>query len=422
MKLQNYTLRYLIIAMLGVIALWASLFYVVILDEVYDNVDDGLKNSKILIIREAFANENLLNTPEFGINQFKIKPLPKGEYSLKDEFISTFEFMEYDDDNEPVRLLKTVFNDAKGNPHELTIRASTVEEDELLEDLLTALIALYIMLLISIVIINHFILKKVWKSFYKILDKLKSFKLGSGTSFKSPESPIEEFKILGKELEEMLQRNEAIYSSQKQFIENASHELQTPLAISINKLELFAENNILPEDQMIEIGKITDSLSRLVRLNKSLLMLSKIENLQFSDETDVNFNEITEQIVDDFSDLAEFKLVKISVINNGNLVYKMNKGLASTLVSNLLKNALIHNRPNGFVEISIAEKSFVIRNSGIDYPLKSDIFERFSRHTLHEQSTGLGLAIVKSIVNSYQLPIHYSFEESHVFKITFLKK
>lgn len=422
MKLQNYTLRYLIIAMLGVIALWASLFYVVILDEVYDNVDDGLKNSKILIIREAFANENLLNTPEFGINQFKIKPLPKGDYSQKDKFISTFEFMEYDDDNEPVRLLKTVFNDAKGNPHELTIRASTVEEDELLEDLLTALIALYIMLVVSIVIINHFILKKVWKSFYKLLEKLKSFKLGSGTSFKSPESPIEEFKILGRELEEMLQRNEAIYSSQKQFIENASHELQTPLAISINKLELFAENNILPEDQMIEIGKITDSLSRLVRLNKSLLMLSKIENLQFSDETDVNFNEILEQIIEDFSDLAEFKLVKINLINNGNLTYKMNKGLASTLVSNLLKNALIHNRPNGFVEISISEKSFVIRNSGIDYPLKPDIFERFSRHTLHEQSTGLGLAIVKSIVNSYQLPIHYSFEESHVFKITFLKK
>lgn len=112
--------------------------------------------------------------------------------------------MEYDDDNEPVRLLKAVFNDTKGNPHELTIRASTVEEDELLEDLLTALIALYIMLVISIIIINHIILKKVWRSFYKLLDRLKSFKLGSGTSFKSPESPIEEFKILGREWKKSL--------------------------------------------------------------------------------------------------------------------------------------------------------------------------------------------------------------------------
>lgn len=423
MKLQNYTLRYLFIAMLGVIALWASLFYVVILDEVYDNIDDGLKNSKILIIREAYANETLLNTPEFGINQFKIKTLPKGNYSQKDEFISTFEFMEYDDDNEPVRLLKTVFNDAKGNPHELTIRASTVEEDELLEDLLTALIALYIMLVVSIVIINHIILKKAWKSFYMLLDKLKLFKLGSGTSFKSTESPIEEFKILGKELEEMLQRNEAIYSSQKQFIENASHELQTPLAISINKLELFAENNILPEEQMMEIGKITDTLNRLVRMNKSLLMLSKIENQQFGDEEVVNFNELILQLVDDYSDLAEFKMVKIAVTENAVLKLAMNRGLAVALISNLLKNALVHNHHNGFVEFSIDENSFSIVNSGVNSPLNADaIFNRFYRHTTTNESTGLGLAIVKSIINSYSISILYSFKNNHSFKVTFPKK
>lgn len=423
MKLQNYTLRYLFIAMLGVIALWASLFYVVILDEVYDNIDDGLKNSKILIIREAYANETLLNTPEFGINQFKIKTLPKGNYSQKDEFISTFEFMEYDDDNEPVRLLKTVFNDAKGNPHELTIRASTVEEDELLEDLLTALIALYIMLVVSIVIINHIILKKAWKSFYMLLDKLKLFKLGSGTSFKSTESPIEEFKILGKELEEMLQRNEAIYSSQKQFIENASHELQTPLAISINKLELFAENNILPEEQMMEIGKITDTLNRLVRMNKSLLMLSKIENQQFGDEEVVNFNELILQLVDDYSDLAEFKMVKIAVTENAVLKFAMNRGLAVALISNLLKNALVHNHHNGFVAFSIDENSFSIVNSGVNSPLNADaIFNRFYRHTTTNESTGLGLAIVKSITSSYSISILYSFETNHIFKVTFPKK
>lgn len=423
MKLQNYTLRYLAITLLAVIPIWAGLFYVLILDEVYDNIDDDLKNSKIIIIRQAFADEKLLNTPEFGINKFTIKPLPKGNYSYKDEFFTAAEFMEYDDDDEPIRTLKTVFNDKNGKPHELIIKASIVEEDELLEDLLLALLGLYVMLVISILVVNHFLLKRIWKSFHAILANLKNFKLGTGARIKSVSSPIDEFKTLAKEVEEMLQRNEMIYSSQKQFIENASHELQTPLAISINKLELFAENNTLPDEQMIEIGKITDTLNRLVRLNKSLLMLSKIENQQFSDEEPINFNELIRQLADDFSDLADFKKVTITIEETASLQFNMNKGLATALASNLLKNALIHNYQGGSVEFIINEHDFIISNSGTASSLNPEIiFNRFYRLTNTNESTGLGLAIVKSITNTYSISIAYTFNGNHQLKIIFPKK
>ncbi|WP_447636274.1 sensor histidine kinase [Flavobacterium microcysteis] len=423
MKLQNYTLRYLAITLLAVIPIWAGLFYMLILDEVYDNIDDDLKNSKIIIIRQAFADEKLLDTPEFGINKFTIKPLPKGNYSSKDEFSSSSEFMEYDDDDEPIRTLTTVFNDKNGNPHELVIKASIVEEDELLEDLALALLGLYVMLVISILVVNHFLLKRIWKSFHAILGNLKNFKLGTGIKPKPISSPIDEFKTLAKEVEEMLQRNEVIYSSQKQFIENASHELQTPLAISINKLELFAENNTLPDEQMIEIGKITDTLNRLVRLNKSLLMLSKIENQQYAEEELVNFNELIQQLADDFSDLAAYKEISITVTENALLYFSMNKGLATALLSNLLKNALTHNHQGGSITFIIDENSFTISNSGTNLPLNPEvIFNRFYRHTNTNESTGLGLAIVKSIVNTYSISIAYSFNNSHQFKIIFPKK
>lgn len=424
MKLRNYTLRYLIIALLGVIAVWAALFYAVILDEVYDNIDDGLKNSKILIIRESYANEKVLETREFGINQFKITPLPKGKlYDFSDKFISTFEFMEYDDDNEPVRLLETVFNDSKGNPYKLTIRASMVEEDELMEDLLTALVALYIMLVISIALINQVILRKAWKSFYEMLNGLKNFRLGTGNTFTAPHSPITEFKTLGLELEDLLKRNEEIYASQKHFIENASHELQTPLAISLNKLELFADNNNLPEDQMMEIGKISDTLNRLVRLNKSLLMLSKIENRQYADEDIVNFNDLITQLTDDYQDLAEYKNITLNVDFQAQLSFSMNKGLALTLVSNLLKNAIVHNYTGGMVNFIITENTITISNSGNSKPLNADaIFKRFYRDTNNEQSTGLGLSIVNSIIANYKITAVYSFNGLHTFTITFPEK
>jgi two-component system OmpR family sensor kinase len=423
MKLQNYTLRYLAITLLVVIPIWAGIFYVLILDEVYDNIDDDLKNSKIIIIRHTFADKKLLNTPEFGINKFTIKPIPKGNYSYKDEFSTSKEFMEYDNDNEPIRTLKTIFKDDSGNCYELIIKASIVEEDELLEDLFLALIGLYIMLVISILAVNHILLKKIWKSFHTILENLKEIKLGTGSRLKPINSPIDEFNILAKEVEKMLNRNESIYSSQKQFIENASHELQTPLAISINKLELFAENTVLTEEQMIEIGKITDTLNRLTRLNKSLLMLSKIENQQFSEEENINFNELILVLTEDYADLAAFKKVKITVTQNDSLYFMMNKGLAIALISNLLKNALIHNHHEGFVDFIINKNDILISNSGINFPLNSEvIFSRFYRHTTTNESTGLGLSIVKSIVNNYSITIEYFFNHNHQFRIIFPKK
>ena len=422
-SLQNYTLRYLIVALLVVVAVWAGLFYAVILDEVYDNIDDGLKNSKILIEREAYANPKLLNTPEFGINQFKITPLPKGSYDFSNKMISTFEFSEYDDEDQPIRLLETVFNDAKGNPYKLTIRASMVEEDELLEDLLIALFALYIMLVGSIALLNKIILRRAWKSFYALLKGLKDYKLGTEKGFTATHSHINEFEILGNELEHLLRRNEAIYSSQKQFIENASHELQTPLAISLNKLELFAENSNLPNEQMMEIGKISDTLNRLVRLNKSLLLLSKIENRQYADEEPVNFNELIAQLVDDFTDLAEFREIKIDVIQQGKLSFPMNKGLANTLVTNLFKNALVHNHAGGTVTIIVNHNSLSVQNTGSTKPLDDkQVFDRFYRNSDNEQSTGLGLSIVWSIANSYKLAVKYTYTGMHMFTVQFPDK
>nr|WP_322626118.1 HAMP domain-containing sensor histidine kinase [uncultured Flavobacterium sp.] len=419
-SLQNYTLRYLVVALLVVIAVWAGAFYAVILEEVYDNIDDGLKNSKILIVRETYAHPELLNTPEFGINQYKIESLPKGIYDFSDTFISTFEFMEYDDDDEPVRLLQTVFNDAKGNPHRLTIRASMVEEDELLEDLLTALIALYAMLVVSIALLNRVILKRAWKPFYAMMQKLKEYKPGKGNVFETVPSSVTEFRVLTDELTDLLQRNETTYANQKQFIENASHELQTPLAISLNKLELFADSSTLTEEQLNEISRISDTLNRLVRLNKSLLMLSKIENRQYAESEEVDFNALVTTLAEDFEDLATYKNIELYLENVTTLKFTMNRGLAVVLISNLIKNALTHNHVGGKITVRIEKSGISVENSGGDRPLDRErIFKRFYRDLNNDQSTGLGLSLVHSIATLYDIEISYSFNGNHKFILKF---
>ena len=154
LSLKNYTFSYLTFWLLIVIAIWALLFRGLILDEVYDNVDDGLKNQKIEIIRQAFVDHTIVETSDFGISQFKIEKIEEAQLDLRNHFSNEMIFMEYDDDMEPYRILKTGFYGKDNQAYALEIRTSTVEEDDLIYDLSLSLIALYIFILLSILLIS----------------------------------------------------------------------------------------------------------------------------------------------------------------------------------------------------------------------------------------------------------------------------
>lgn len=414
-SLKNYTLRYLVIAILGIIALWAALFYMYIIEEVYDNIDDGLKDSRLRIMREAEGNPEILRTREYDIARFKITPLPPGDYSRKSHIYNSKMYMPYDDDDEPVRVLQTIFSSG-GQEYQLEIYTSTVEEDELLEDLLTALVVLYIALVVSIILINHFILRKAWMPFYRLMEQLRNYKIGGRTSLEPVAANVREFDELYGEISAMVARNEAVYTQQKQFIENASHELQTPLAIAINKLELLMGRDGLSEQNLVQIDEVNRTLQRLKRLNRSLLMLSRIENRQFRPSESIILNELVHQSLTDLEVLSKYKKTVITIEEKGDFIAEMNRDLATVLINNLLKNAIVHNTAGGILDIHISEREIVISNSGKTSLNPEQIFERFYKDEQSENSTGLGLAIVKSIIRLYPaLSIDYRFEERHCF-------
>ena len=152
-------------------------FYAYILDEVHDNVDDGLRDRKIQIIKAVYLNPQLLKNNEFGFNEFKINPIKAADYQNKSRLYNKMYYMEYDDKDQPYRVLEADFIDQFKGHQRLVIRTSTVEEDELIYDLTTALIVLYILLVISIVAVNGYLLNKAMRPFYQILDKLKNISL-----------------------------------------------------------------------------------------------------------------------------------------------------------------------------------------------------------------------------------------------------
>lgn len=419
MRLHNYTLLYISVALFIIIGIWASIFYIQMLDEVYDSIDDNLENYKLLVIQKAKRDSLVLQKNAFDESNYAVHKISNGDlYRKKDVYTDTLMFMQNENDLETVRLLKTVFTLDHKNYYELHIISSMVEEDDLIEDLFYSLIWLYAVLLVSIFIVHTFLLKKIWKPFYDLIQQLQHFSLSS-SSFYPSETNVHEFKLLNHSISDLLKKNIELYSSQKQFIENASHELQTPLAISINKLELLAEKNDLSEADLYLVAAAIENLQRLTRLNKSLLLLSRIENKQFTEEEMVSITSICARLTEDFSDLAAFKNVILECVNLADIAVKMNKGLADILVSNLIKNAIIHAPANSSVHIYTESNALIIQNSG-DKPLdEQNVFNRFYKNSAEKNTTGLGLAIVKTIADKYGFKITYSYEKEHRFRIQF---
>lgn len=421
MKLLNYTTRYFAIILFVLLSAWAVLFYFEMLDEIYDSMDDGLENQKMLVIRRAKEDASILEKNEFGEGYYTIQKVERESIrDIRDNFRDTLMFMHNEGDFEPVRLLETVFRQ-NGEYYKLKLKTSMVEEDDLIENLLLALLWLYLGLVVSIILLNNIVLKKVWNPFYKLIGELKNFNIEKDENIEVQNSSIEEFNLLNKQIQQLLQKSRDSFTGQKQFIENASHELQTPLAISINKLELYIENNELNEHELKQIAAVLNNLERLTRFNKSLLLLSKIENRQFISEEKLSINTIVHQLVEDFSDFAAYKDMQFSIVSEEIIEFQMNRDLAIILFTNILKNAVVHGKKASKISIEIDANELRISNfSENDILDKEKLFTRFYKIS-KKNSNGLGLAISKAIADEYNLDLEYHFDKKHTFKLGFPK-
>ena len=350
--LKYYTYQYLLIAVLLIIAIWAASFYWLIIEEVYDTIDKSLKNSKNRIIDSAKVDTDILNTHKFGIGNFMITPLSGEDYSGNVHIYSTQVNIGKQGKDYPARMLQTIF-EVDNQYYQLEVFASTLEDDEFLQNLLLSLIVLYISIVISIILINYFVLDKALRPFYAILKKLKIYRIDKSNNYLSTQSPIKEFNELDHELYDMTQRNEEIFNSQKDFIGNASHELQTPLSIISNKIELLMEDEKMSATFAQQINDIYLSVHRLKNLNKSLLILAKISSEQFPKKKLVHFNTLIHSIVEYLTELTDFKTALIQIVENSFFDFSMNEELARILIFNLIKNAITHSDNDASIEIII---------------------------------------------------------------------
>ena len=421
MKLFHLVLWRISLALIVVLTVWAGFFYMAVVEEVNDEVDDTLEDySEGLIIR-ALSGEDMPTASNGSNNQYYLYEVSESyaashpQITYRDEMV----FITEKSETEPARVLITIFRTEDERYMELVVYTPTIEKLDLLRAILGWIIFLYVLLLLIILSINIWVFRKNMKPLYVLLKWLDTSQLGKKNEPLENTTKITEFRKLNAATMAFAERGEKLFEQQKTFIGNASHEMQTPLAICRNRLEMLMEDETLTEHQLNELIKTHQTLENLTRMNRSLLLLCKIENGQFVDTRSVCLNDILAHYLDDYKEVYAYCNITVTVTTDSSFCVEMNDSLVSVLVTNLLKNSFVHNIDGGFIYIKITANTFEISNTG-EKPLDRErIFERFYQGQKKEGSTGLGLALVDSICKANHLKIDYTYVENrHIFTIS----
>lgn len=407
--------------LIPLMALWATLFYFMTVDEINDEADDALSDYSELIIIRMLAGRELPPLNSGSNNSYSITPVDEGYAASKSHIIyyDAEVYIPEKEETEPARILSTIFRDNDDNYYELKVAMPTFEKDDLVRTILFWIILLYLILLVTLIGLTTWIFHHSMKPLYALLHWLDNYTPGKHNEPVPDNTNITEFHRLNVAAQEAAHRSEELFERQKQFIGNASHELQTPLAILGNRIEWLLDNTEPNEKQVEELFKMQRSLNHIVRLNKTLLLLTKIENGQFPESTDVDIAALIREQASLYNEIYESRHIVCRIDLPDRFVVSMNDSLASTLVTNLLKNAYVHTDPHRTIDIALHGRTLTIANDG-DAPLDGEhIFDRFYQGKKKEGSTGLGLALVKAVCRYYDCDIEYRYNDGkHCFSIT----
>lgn len=363
--------------------------------------------------RVVFALENSETQPSLPpITEIKKIEKLKSQV-LKDTII-------YDPSQDEMELFRelSTYKNINGENYQITIRNLVVESENIL---IAIVISNFIVFLLVFLILFYFNTKRnlnLWKPFFINLEQMKQFSLTSSAPIQLIESDVLEFSELKTEIETLTGKVKADYENLKQFTEDVSHEMQTPLAIIQAKIDNIINEHQINDKQFVQITSIQKDIQRLKQLNKRITILTKIDNKQYTNVTPINLSDLIYEKVNNYKEL---NINTIKYTSNDLLLVSMDAFLADVLMNNLFSNAIKYSNKEDEITIVSTKNSLIVSNVGkktLVHPEK--LFNRFYKESNKNNSTGLGLAIVKKICDLYQFKISYKFEANHhIFSIEF---
>ena len=419
MKLLDKSIRlYLLYAAL-ILLIAVPVLYFSIQRIIAEDADESLVAQKEKIISKLNRINDISFLESLQNLDADITLLPAKKPVARKDTLYNIEI--YDDISKEVVPYRVLESDLllKEKLSTIRLQSSLVDSRDLIKSIVKITALLLLLIITGLVLINRVLSKKLWRPFYNSIDKLNGFKIEKDGVLHLEKTNITEFADLNRAITALTKRSQETYQSQKEFTENASHEMQTPLAIFRGKVDLLMQTTPLNREQSELIGDLADINQRMNHLNKSLLLLAKIENNQFTETESMPVRKVLENLAGQYRFQAEQKNITIITEETGEVVVEANKMLLEIMFGNFLSNAIKHNIQNGSVNISIKNNAVTFLNTGSPAPLEtSKIFQRFHKQTTDKTSIGLGLQISKKIADYYNYTISYGFyNQQHQFTI-----
>ncbi|SUX45682.1 sensor histidine kinase [Chryseobacterium indoltheticum] len=411
-----------------VILLMSIPVYYFIVDTIWQNELD--EHNKTIAEKTAYefnhlklSNEMLQESiklwnsiqPETNIENIKAKVPQNDEYFT----VEKAETFTAEPEIERYRCLKKVVY-INNKPFLFTVQTNIEESRETIAAIALNTAFFFAIIVVGLLFLNRRLSVVVWNPFRNTLEKLKNFNLNHQSKIEFEKTDTTEFEELHQSLSKLIEHSISVYKTQKEFTENASHELQTPLAIIKHKLDILLQNEDLTSKQYEIVEDINKALTRSSRINKNLLLLAKIENSQFDISENILLNKVIGQSCEMLEEHFHQKNIKVYSSLEMEVFVNGNMSLTEVLINNLIVNAIRHTTQNGIIDMKLVDSSFQITNSGTEKLNEDFLFKRFSRLSADSNGSGLGLAIIYEICKFQNWEIIYTFEnDQHIFTVNF---
>lgn len=411
MKLLTRYNHYTITVMTIIFVVSGIVSYLSIKEILMGELDEGLLKEKDLVQHYISKHHNLpaitsldSETIKFELRR-EVLPEPIFKTLVKVEPARTF------------TLRQIIYTARAGEKNYMVKVTSTLEGTKhMIKLVFTTTLLTILILIITTLLINALLMTKLWRPFYEVLNEIKGFRINQPNPPNFPKTQIDEFNFMISCLSIATNNAAENYRILKEFTENASHEIQTPLAIIRSKLDLLVQHEGLTEKETASLRSAYGAIKKLSLINRDLLLITKIENNQFENKVKIDLQPVIEAKTIEFQELWLMNgLELITDLHPAEII--VSKELIDILINNILSNATKHNRANGKIIIQLKPGSFEVANTGITYPLDEKlIFKRFYKIDSHNDNNGLGLSIVRQICHASGIEIAYNYvNDMHTF-------
>ena len=378
-----------------------------------DEVDESLLRIHSRIADFVNRRQELPTVTTFDDLKLSVEPAQKA--MPKPVLESTRVFIpEQDENHRARRLLFTM--PVKGRQYLIIVSTPLEGTKTMTKTIFFITTSTIFIIILTLAFLSRYLLNRLWRPFYDSLRLVRDFKVDKPRPLHFPQTQVDEFNDMNDNFRLATVNATNDYRRLKEFTENASHEIQTPLAIIRSKLDLLAQQENLSEYQSDLLEDTFAAVTKLSTLNRSLLLITKIENHQFDAKVQVDLRQKLGHKISQFQELWQNSQIQYNAeINPAEIC--AHPELIEILLNNVFSNATRHNFPKGSIGILLTPKKLLVSNTGRSKALQKDkLFSRFYKEAVNGEHNGLGLSIIKEICDATGIRPQYQYEEGeHTF-------